>query len=282
MPEDEKPRVRFTWIIHYDCNYRCTYCFYYQGAGWQILKERNIYLSPDEWLNHWKRIYEKYGRCYIQITGGEPFTYPNFVELVYQLSQLHYPINISSNASRDLELFVKAIDPKRVSLCVSFHSQFEALDVFLDKVKLLRKNKFNGDICFLAYPPYLTNLEYYINKFESIGERESLKIIPFRGIYKEIAYPAGYTEEERSLIGLKQEWFANTRKKGSICYAGKQSGLVLPDGGVSRCGQLWYNCIIGSFFDLDFKLLDKPQICSVDMCPCNEDVLWGEPACIKI
>ena len=275
MPDDGKPKLRFTWIIHYACNYRCTYCFYYEGAGWEILKERNIYLTPEEWLKHWQRIYERYGRCYIAITGGEPFTYPNFLELISRLSKVHYPINISSNSSGDLDSFVQAVSPKRVSLSLSFHPQFDELDIFLERVRFLRDNKFDGCINFLAYPPYLNDLKYYINQFESIGEK--LKIIPFRGIYREIAYPAGYTKEEKSLIGLKEERINKIRKKGTVCFAGRQSGLLLPDGEVSRCGQLWYNCIIGSFFDFNFKLSDEPQICSAETCPCDEDILWGEP-----
>ncbi len=276
MTAVQKPRVRFSWIIHYACNYRCPYCFYYEGAGWEILRERNIYLSPDEWLRHWERIYQSYGRCYIAITGGEPFTYPDFIELISRLSKMHYPINISTNSSGDFDFFVNSVSPERVSLSPSFHPEFDELSAFLEKIRLLRKYKFNGCINFLAYPPYLKDLKYYIKEFESIGE--SLKIIPFRGIYREVAYPMEYTDEERALIGLKTEWFDRVRKKGSICNAGKESGLLLPDGQVSRCGQLFYNCIIGNFFDLDFKLLDEPQTCPVERCPCNEDILWGEQA----
>ena len=275
----EEPKIRFTWIIHYSCNYRCPYCFYYEGSGWEILGKRNVYLAPDEWLEHWQRIYNKYGRCYVAITGGEPFTYPNFIELVNKLSRMHYPINISTNSSGDFSSFVKEVCPERLSLSLAFHPQFDDLSVFLERIEFLKKNNFDRQVNLLAYPPYLNNFKYYINTFESIGEK--IKIIFFRGIYKDISYPIGYTEEEKNLIGFTQEWFNKIRKKGSICYAGKQSGLLLPDGEVSRCGQLWYNCIIGNFFDSDFKLLDQPQDCTVEACPCNEDILWGEENTIE-
>ncbi len=276
MTATHEPKVRFSWIIHYACNYRCSYCFYSEGCGWEILKERNIYLSVDKWLRHWERIYQNYGRCYIQITGGEPFTYPSFIELIYELSRMHYPINISTNSSGDLASFVKKVCPERVSLSISYHPQFDKLDIFLERKNFLRKHKFDGCINFLAYPPYLKEIAYYKGILESDGER--LKIIPFRGIYRGISYPAGYTEEEKALIGLKEDGLNKIRKRGTTCYAGKQSGLLLPDGKVSRCGQLWYNCIIGDFLKRDFKLLDKPEICPVETCPCNEDILWGEGA----
>jgi hypothetical protein len=187
---------------------------------------------------------------------------------------LHYPINISSNSSGDIDSFVKLFDPERISLSLGFHPGFDELDNFLRKVDLLKKNKFDGCINFLAYPPFLEKLGYYISRFDSVGQK--LKIIPFRGIYKENAYPWCYTQEEIALAGIKQDWFGRIRKQGTICYAGTQSAILLPDGYVSRCGQLWYNCIIGNFFEPGFKLLDKPQLCNASICPCDENILWGE------
>lgn len=271
---DNMPKVRFSWITHYSCNYRCSYCFYSEGCGWEILKNRNVYLSPEEWIGHWENIYKKYGRCFILITGGEPFTYPNFIELIRELSNIHYPINISTNSSGDLKSFVNQIKPERVSLSVSFHPEFEKLDAFLEKLKFLRSYRFNGCVNFLAYPPFLKNLKCYVDKLDSIGER--LKIIPFRGIYQQIAYPWGYSEEEMRLIGMEKAWLDKIRKKGFLCQAGKNSALLLPDGEVSRCGQVWYKFIIGNFFDPDFKLLDEPLPCDAATCPCDEDIVWPE------
>jgi len=166
-------KVRFTWNIVYDCNYRCSYCFF--NGKWEEYGKRNIYLSVDEWMKHWNRIYERYGCCFILITGGEPFIYPNFIELIKKLSQIHYPINISSNASGDLGAFVEQINPERLSLSISFQPEFQNLENFLQKAKFLRMNKFDGCINFVAYPPFLKDLRDYVNKFKSIGE--DLKII---------------------------------------------------------------------------------------------------------
>src|SRR3989338_4046204 len=108
MMDNKIPSKRLTWNIHYDCNYRCPYCFF--EGQWIEYKKRNIYFSVDEWMHCWEKVYDRYGRCFILITGGEPFMYPNFIELVERLSQVHYPINVSTNASKDLEVFVKKID----------------------------------------------------------------------------------------------------------------------------------------------------------------------------
>ncbi len=265
---------RLTWLIHYYCNYRCPYCFYYEGCGWEILKAHNVYLSPSEWLKHWQRFYAKYGRFAILITGGEPFTYPHFIEIVRELSTIHFPINISSNASGELELFIKLVNPEKVSISLSFHPAFDDLDNFIKKVGLLRDNGFNGCINLLAYPPYLKDIPYYISKFDGIGEK--LKIIPFRGIFAQKAYPWSYSENNLDTMGINADWFDKIRKKGKYCQAGEKTAMLLPDGYVVRCGQLFYKFVLGNFFDVNFRLLDNSIPCEIELCPCDEDKIFGE------
>lgn len=272
MENPTSPKVRFTWNIHYACNYRCPYCFF--DGKWEEYQKRNVYLSPQEWIAYWGRVYERYGRCYILITGGEPFIYPHFIELIERLSQVHYPINISTNASGDLEGFVRRIDPLKVSLSVSLQVGFEELQGFLEKVKLLRRHNFNGCINFVAYPPLIKEIDSYTDKFNSIEEQ--LKVIPFCGVYEDKEYPFAYTQEERKIIGIDGGWFNKVRKKGALCPAGYASALIFPDGKVTRCGQIGERLLLGNFLDSGFKLLDKPLVCESEMCPCDENELFGE------
>jgi len=263
---------RFTWNIHYACNYRCPYCFF--EGRWAEYEKRNIYLSVKEWMGYWKNVYDKYGRCYMLITGGEPFIYPNFIDLIAELSKLHYPINISTNASGDLKSFVEKIDLERVSLSVSFQPYFEKLVPFLEKVKFLKKYRFSGCINFVAYPPFLKEISFYEDKFNAIGEK--LKIIPFWGRYEDKDYPFAYSPDEKKLVGIDDSWFKKVRKKGSLCPAGYQSALIFPEGKVARCGQIGERMLIGSFTDMAFKLLDEQLPCDAEFCPCDENKLFGE------
>lgn len=270
MQKTDRGQIRFTWNMLYDCNYRCSYCFF--DGKWEEYKKRNIYLSVDEWMKYWNNIYKKYGSCAILITGGEPFVYPNFVDLIRKLSAVHYPINISSNASGDIESFVEKIDLQRVSLSISFQPEFENLEKFLKKLVFLRRHKCEGCINLVAYPPFLKDLSYYEQRFKSIGE--DLKKIPFWGKYQGRDYPAGYTQEERKIIGIDDNWFNKVRKKGKICQAGHKVALIFPDGKVARCGQVGERVLIGNFLDPDFRLFDKPMPCDVENCPCDEDKTW--------
>lgn len=278
ISENSQGQRRFTWNIHYECNFRCPYCFF--EGKWDEYHKRNVYLSVDEWMRYWNKIWEKYGRCYILITGGEPFIYPNFIELIEGLSQVHYPINISTNASGDLESFVKKIDHERVSLSVSFQPDFDDLKTFLEKVRFLKEHKIDGCINFVAYPPYLKDIKGYVEKFALIGE--TLKVIPFWGKYQEKDYPVAYSQKEKELIGIDELWFNKVRKKGALCPAGNNSALIFPDGKIARCGQIGEKMLIGNFFDPEFKLLDEPLPCDAESCPCGEDRLFDEEQNVTI
>lgn len=266
------PKIRFTWNMLYDCNYRCSYCFF--EGKWEEYRKRNVYLYPDEWIAHWRKIYDKYGSPYLIITGGEPFIYPNFIEIIKRLSGICYHINISSNSSGDLRRFVEEIDPQKVSLSISYHPEFDKLDEFIERLLFIRKHNFNGCINFVAYPPFLNDIVRYKDKFSSVDE--PLKIIPFFGEYKGIIYPEGYKQEEQKLIGIGDNWFKKVRKKGSVCLAGYKTTLIFPDGKVARCGQIGEDIILGSFFDSTFKLLANPLPCEAEYCPCDEGKIVPE------
>ena len=263
---DNKPKVRFTWNMLYECNYRCSYCFF--EGKWEEYKSRNNYLSVDEWIKYWKRVYDRYGPIYLVITGGEPFMYPDFIELIQRLSPYCYHINISTNSSGNLAEFVKKNNPEKVSLSLSFQPEFDKLDDFIERLSLIRKHGFNGCINFVAYPPQLKDIDSLRQKFRSAGE--DLKVIPFWGEYEGRKYPESYTDQEKELVGINGEWLSHVRKKGIMCEAGSKSALLFPDGKVARCGQIGEDLLIGNFTDPGFKLFDKPLPCDAEYCPCDE------------
>ncbi|MBU1125374.1 MAG: radical SAM protein [Candidatus Omnitrophica bacterium] len=265
---------RITWLTHFACNYRCTYCFYHEGCGWEILKAQNRYFSVAQWVDAWQRLYDTYGRFVIIATGGEPFIYPGFENIIQQISSQHYPINISTNASQDLERFTDVVDPERITLSLSFHPQFESIEEFFGKVALVRRKKFQGCLNLVAYPLYLNKVEYYQGYARASSEQ--FKVIPFRGIYRQNAYPWSYSDEELERAGIETDWFVKVRRKGTYCQAGVQSALLLPDGQVAKCGQMFYSGIIGNFFDREFRLRHEAAQCEREMCPCAEDKIFGE------
>ena len=107
---------------HRKCNYICPYCDFYEERA----KQHNFNQCPplEGWLQAWHRIYLKYGECDIEITGGEPFLYPNFVQLVKFLSRLHI-VKVTTNMTGDIKTWVREIGPGRRVLCLPsrFHAK---------------------------------------------------------------------------------------------------------------------------------------------------------------
>ncbi len=263
--------IRFTWDIHYKCNFRCPYCWSYKD--WANLKRRNIYLSADEWMIHWKRVYEKFGEVKIEIVGGEPFIYPNFIELVKKLSDIHL-VKVTTNLSGDIECFAKEINPNRVDMDLNFHILFIDLETVIRKALILKKTGFNGGVCYLAYPPQMYNIKYLSERFKKEGINFALAA--FWGEYNKKQYPYAYTEEEKELMRPflgdidRVTYHLNAEiPKGKLCNAGYRYANIQADGKVVRCGSLW-NKSIGNLLDENFRLLDSPLPCEADFCPCNE------------
>lgn len=273
MTQIVSPQVRFTWDISYDCNFRCSYCFF--DGKWEDYKDRTVYLSVEEWVRHWEKVCQKYGPIVLIITGGEPFIYPDFIRLVERLSQLCHHINISSNGSGDLKSFVETVRPEKVSLSLSFQREFDTLSNFIEKVKFIRKYKFEGCLNIVAYPPYLDKLADD-NRQLSEETGEEFKIIAFFGQWNGKEYPDSYTAEERKLIGITEDWFEKVKRKNSFCNAGHTSGLIFPNGKVARCGQIGERLLVGNFFDPQFALFDGPLLCDVEYCPCAEYSVTGD------
>jgi molybdenum cofactor biosynthesis enzyme MoaA len=273
------PAVRFTWNMLYDCNYRCAYCFF--EGKWEEYQKRNTYLAVDKLVAHWSRAREKYGPINLIITGGEPFIYPNFIEIIKRLSEICFHINISSNSSGDLNSFVEEISPKNVSLSLSYHPQFDDLETFIKRLLFIRKHQFSGCINLVAYPAFINKIKGYQDKFAAISE--PLKTIPFFGEYRGKIYPQSYTTGEQEVIGIDASWFKKVKRQGLMCQAGQKTALVFPDGKVARCGQVGDEFILGNFFDPQFNLSDKKLPCPAEFCPCGEDeIIFNEEDNTKV
>ncbi|MFA5163750.1 MAG: radical SAM protein [Patescibacteria group bacterium] len=272
MVENSVP-LRFTWDIHYKCNFRCPYCWFYKK--WISEGRRYLLLSPDEWLKHWLKVRNRYGEADIAITGGEPFLYPNFIEIIKILSLIHR-IKITTNMSGDIDTFVKQIAPSRVTLDLNFHPLFSEIGSFIEKTLLLKKAGFRAGVCYLAYPPQMGQIDIFRRRFEEAGINFALAA--FWGEFEGKRYPQSYTPQEldfiRPFLGdidrIVYHLGAET-PRGKLCNAGYTYAIVQGDGYVVRCGQL-ADKFIGNITDEDFNLFDSPKACEAEFCPCNEYV----------
>jgi len=264
-------QILFSWDIHYTCNYRCPYCWFH--GNWPNLSKQNKYLPLERLVGIWDKVHKNYGPARILIIGGEPFIYPNFEELIKELSRIHL-VEITSNLSVSLAGFAKEVNSPNVSVTGTFHPLFADFDSFVKNILALKEKNMCAHIWYLAYPPQIKLLQYYKEKFDKYGI--PLSVMTFWGEYNGIKYPQGYTQEEKAVFmpylgGREGEKFQLKPKqiKGELCSAGQIYAVIKADGSVYRCGG---SCCqsIGNFFSDDFKLLDKPLPCESEFCPCNE------------
>jgi MoaA/NifB/PqqE/SkfB family radical SAM enzyme len=263
--------ARFFWDIHYKCNFRCPYCWFFKD--WARLAKRNLYLTPDEWMTHWKRIFDKYARVRIEITGGEPFMYPDFISLIKKLSALH-SVKLTTNLTGDIDRFVSEVDPGKVDMDLNFHSLFIDIETVIRKTLKLNAAGFRAGVCYLAYPPQMHKIKEYSERFSKEGINFALAA--FWGEYCGKKYPESYTEQEREMM---RPFLGDTARlvyhlngespRGRLCNAGYRSVSVQADGNVVRCGQLAHKSM-GNITDERFELFSAPSPCEADRCPCNE------------
>lgn len=272
-----REKITFVWDIHYRCNFRCPFCWFY--GHWERLDKLNIYLSVKEWDDIWDRMYKRYGECHLMITGGEPFLYPNFIELIEALSK-KYTIKITTNISGDIDTFARKINPERVCLDMNFHPLEAKLEPFIRKVLVLKKRGFSGGVCYLAYPPQMEKINYFKEKFEKEGINFALAA--YWGEYGGKNYPQDYTDEDKEFIAPflgdpdRIKYHLNKKKtKGKLCRSGYIYASIKANGVVSRCGTLSEKPI-GNIFDENFKLFDEPLPCEAEYCPCDEYIWLAE------
>ena len=194
-------RVFFTWDIMYECNYNCTYCF----LNFEETKNhfKTVYLKPQEWLRIWKDIYNRYGQCHMQITGGEPFVYPEFIDLISGLAKMH-SFSISTNLSWNVNEFIAKTQPEKIRIDAAFHPEFTNVDEFLNKLIKLKDSNYMTSVTMVAYPPLLAKIKD-LGKVFKLGGFD-LILYPYRGPFQDRDFPMEYSEEELILLeelGLK-------------------------------------------------------------------------------
>lgn len=272
----------WNWDIHYACNYRCSYCFL--AGKWDVAAKENRYPGLEKWKEIWDRIYRSYGSCHIHFSGGEPFTYPDFLGLIDFLSEKH-TLEFSTNLSFDVKGFMERISPLKVKLGASFHPEFASFGEFLGKSLRLQENGYQIHITFVAYPPQLEAAK----SFQAECETKKIKFIiqPFRGKYNGQTYPDSYAASERQLIkscggnivaneALLSFQPNQKQEKEKLCHMGQMYGKIYASADVYRCCSSQAEKLGNLLDDENFRLFEEPKICGKESCICWRRMVVGE------
>lgn len=272
----------WNWDIHYACNYRCPYCFL--AGKWDTAAKENRYPGIKKWKEVWDKIYRRYGSCHIHFSGGEPFTYPDFLELVVFLSERH-TLEFSTNLSFDITGFIEKVDPLKVRLGASFHPEFVAFEEFLGKALRLKENGYQIHITFVAYPQQLNEAK----SFQAECKNKEVRFIiqPFRGKYNGQTYPDSYTTLERELIkscgtnlpaneGLFNFHLNKKQVFRRLCRMGQMYGKIYASADVYRCCSTGAQKLGNLLDEEDFRLSEEPLPCKIEGCCCWRAMIVDE------
>ena len=210
--------IEANWLLNQYCNYQCAYC-YNSGLG----KKKAFRGLADT-----KKIIESFDntgfKWLIYMSGGEPFFFPNFIDLCRGLTKKHI-IGVNTNLTHNaVDEFADLIPPQRVSnVHCSIHitelERRNLLNDFFKKFHYLKSKGFYVFASYVLYPPLLKRFEKDYRIFKSQGVIIRPKL--YRGVYAKRRftmsnvlnrimrlyeraffkpYPKAYTYEEKQQI----------------------------------------------------------------------------------
>ncbi|MHB2026039.1 MAG: radical SAM protein [Elusimicrobiota bacterium] len=259
-------QVTFGWDITYVCNYRCPYC-----TVWDQPTKLN--LSPDQWMRVWNRLHEKYGRCYIYMSGGEPSRYPHFIDLVKELVKKH-TVDVCTNLSWDVHKLVPEISPDIFRIAASFHPSFAKVDAFFEKAvhakKYLPQRPEGAAVYYVASRAQIPLMNHY----RDIFARGGLVLVPLPLVED---HRIGNDEREAKIIeeispnkndplGKLEYQLRRLSPQGKLCRSGQRYAMIRGDGSVDRCS-VYKDRQVGNILDENFELWDEPKVCGQEWCP---------------
>jgi MoaA/NifB/PqqE/SkfB family radical SAM enzyme len=286
-------RVFFTWDITYVCNYRCSYCIIFESPQWDsyLSKKHRAPIPAERWMEIWDGIYDKYGSAHIHCSGGEPFYYPRFIDIVEHMTKKH-TMETDTNLSFDVDKFIGRINPAAFRFSPSFHPEFTDIEAYMEKCRKLKAAGYDVEgVNFIAWPPHVPLMRGFKQRFLELGI--TFTVIPFRGRFNGKDYPDAFSIEDRKLINeasgnkvLTEEygsWYKganqgeeNTTHKAANCRAGQMYAKIHPNGNALRCCFIDDRGTVGNLIDGSFKLYDDPKLCEFPACTCWKSMIVGE------
>lgn len=257
-------RVFASWVITNACNFRCSYCYNNSNCAknenWDI---HTIIRALSQTGQKW---------C-MGITGGEPFVYPDFLNVCTHLVQNDITLYIDTNLSIEKKVLEFAekipasmVENFYVSLHIEEREKRNEVGNFIRLVNFLQSKSFPIQVNYVLDPRLFHRFEKDFDFFKSNGI--TLLAKPYKGVYKLRAYPEFYTKKQREII-LKSSPDAFRRTLfypgNARCEAGKSLVRIAADGSVTRC--VGDHTLLGDIYS-GFSLFKEATPCNAPFCSC--------------
>jgi MoaA/NifB/PqqE/SkfB family radical SAM enzyme len=281
----KKQKARCTWHLNRNCNFNCEYCyvrhFKKDEPGHGVETDVKAFKSNNiDWQE-------------ISMSGGEPFIYPQFVELCKELTKFSKIIVTTNCSTKNVFDFADKIDPKKVTeIHCSVHigqRPKNKYDDMIDKILYLRNKGFHVFISQVIHPRLL---EEYKKTFEYFKSKGNILITPkvMEGIWHLKEYPNAYKDfEKRTMLkyaeaAIEQPSHNKIHRyatmvdgqldwKNRLCLAGFSNMQIQYNGDAYRChGD---RRLLGNLYEGTIKLDAEPRICTKDLCSCESEGWYG-------
>ena len=246
------------WVT-YKCNFTCPYC-----REWRKAEKYPKEASVEDWLNFFRMFKDP---IIIDFTGGEPFCYPNFQELVEKMPPQH-KLAITTNLSlMDVDHFPVH---KFFSITLSFHPsqlhKFTFQEFLAKAIKLKRRVNIPITVNFVAWKPQMEDIPMLKTIFEGLGFRFHVDPDGYATYTpQEIEYLKQFITDQRWCKGdqeKEKQW-----EKPRLCTAGMEHIHLFPDGTIKRC---YWGETLGTIRNP--QLYTEPKPCNTKGCAgCDYD-----------
>lgn len=233
------------------CNYNCDYCINYFGSADKMPGKP---IPGKEWVSALNRL-EAREDLPVTLQGGEPGLHPDFIWIINNIKpQLN--IDILTNLSFDIDLFIKKINPKRLSrkapyanIRATYHPKYMELDTLLARILKLQQANFSIGLYGISHPAIEREIKTAQEKCAKLG-------IDFRT--KEFL-----GEYEGELCGTYRYPEAVNNGLTKSCLCRTHELIIGPGAGVFRCHHYLYNKIAyaGNLLEPEFKINNEFTQC---------------------
>lgn len=204
------------------CNFSCNYCIIDKYPKKISKKDEHHYT---EWVTELNRFKD----THITFTGGEPFFYDNFTELLAGLTTFG-TIGIDTNLSLcDPDKLIE-LNKSNLDICATFHPEQYDRDIFSKKITVLLESGIRTWIHIVAIPEYFSLIEEFTSEFGDI-------VHPIWYMVGGEIY--SYSKSDREfLMKYNARTFTLKQKDIRLCLGGFKYVHIRPNGDVYPCGTL--------------------------------------------
>lgn len=217
--EGTEPFLHLCWMLHNQCNHRCSYCSEVNWGGsfrWLTLGHATRFV--DRALSHYE------GRKpMVSFTGGEPTLWPDFGPFVEWLNERGILIGMTTNGTKPLEFFERY--SRRFGwISFSFHPEFTKPEKFLGNVAEASKHSLvairvmmPSDFKLWEKSTAFIALAKQWNQEGKFSSQLNCELVPIvLGFGSAFTRPSDYSQVQNDVLRQSAILFGETAEKKSI------------------------------------------------------------------